>query len=355
MAVVVDDEDRENEGDLIMAAAKATPQAVNFMAKHARGLICVSLPGSRCRELDLPPQSIGNTALHGTAFTVAVDGVRGTTTCISAHDRVATIRALIDPRTRSRDLARPGHVFPLRAAEGGVLRRAGHTEAAADLARLAGGTAGRLHMAIECHSCFQWLMPTIDQFRDAWPEVELDLASGFSFAPLPALARGDLDLVVTSDPLELAGITYVPLFTYEAMLAVANQHPLASKPFIQPEDLATETLITYPVERARLDIFTRFLEPADVEPAQVRTSVLSVMIMQLVASGRGVCGLPNWALHEYSSRGYVTAKRLGDKGLFATLYAGIRTDMLDSPFMRDFLLTAKDTSFANLEGVSVAR
>lgn len=223
------------------------------------------------------------------------------------------------------------------------------------MARLAGGTAGRLHMAIECHSCFQWLMPTIDQFRDAWPEVELDLASGFSFAPLPALARGDLDLVVTSDPIEMAGITYVPLFTYEALLAVANQHPLASKAFIHAEDLSTETLITYPVERDRLDIFTRFLEPADVEPAQVRTSELTVMMMQLVASGRGVCGLPNWALHEYSSRGYVTAKRLGDKGLFATLFAGVRTDMLDAPFMRDFLLTAKDTSFANLEGVSVAR
>ncbi|MBX9912981.1 MAG: transcriptional regulator MetR [Pseudomonadaceae bacterium] len=224
-----------------------------------------------------------------------------------------------------------------------------------DMARLAGGTAGRLHMAIECHSCFQWLMPTIDQFRDAWPEVELDLASGFSFAPLPALARGDLDLVVTSDPVEMAGITYVPLFTYEALLAVANQHPLASKAFIIAEDLSTEILITYPVERDRLDIFTRFLEPAEVEPAQVRTSELTVMMMQLVASGRGVCGLPNWALHEYSSRGYVTAKRLGDKGLFATLFAGVRTDMLDAPFMRDFLLTAKDTSFANLEGVSVAR
>jgi LysR family transcriptional regulator for metE and metH len=224
-----------------------------------------------------------------------------------------------------------------------------------DMARLAGGTAGRLHMAIECHSCFQWLMPTIDQFRDAWPEVELDLASGFSFAPLPALARGDLDLVVTSDPIEMAGITYVPLFTYEALLAVANQHPLAGKAFIVAEDLSTEILITYPVERDRLDIFTRFLEPADVEPAQVRTSELTVMMMQLVASGRGVCGLPNWALHEYSSRGYVTAKRLGEKGLFATLFAGVRTDMLDAPFMRDFLLTAKDTSFANLEGVSVAR
>ncbi len=156
-----------------------------------------------------------------------------------------------------------------------------------DMARLVGGTAGRLHMAIECHSCFQWLMPTIDQFRDAWPEVELDLASGFSFAPLPALARGDLDLVVTSDPIELSGITYVPLFTYEAMLAVANQHGLANKPYIVPGDLAKETLITYPVERDRLDIFNRFLEPADVEPAQVRTSELTVMMMQLVASGRG--------------------------------------------------------------------
>ena len=225
----------------------------------------------------------------------------------------------------------------------------------ATIRRLASGTAGRLHMAIECHSCFQWLMPTIDQFRDAWPEVELDLASGFSFAPLPALARGDLDLVVTSDPVELAGITYVPLFTYEAQLAVANQHPLASKPYVTPEDLAAETLIHYPVERDRLDIFTRFLDPADVEPAGVRTAELTVMMLQLVASGRGVSCLPNWALHEYSSRGYVTAKKLGEKGLYATLYAGIRADMLDAPFMRDFLLTAKDTSFATLEGVSAAR
>jgi LysR family transcriptional regulator for metE and metH len=212
-----------------------------------------------------------------------------------------------------------------------------------DIARLAGGTAGRLHMAIECHSCFQWLMPT------------MDLASGFAFAPLPALARGDLDLVVTSDPLELPGITYVPLFTYEAMLAVANQHALANKSYIVPQDLLSETLITYPVERDRLDIFTRFLEPADVEPAQVRTSELTVMMMQLVASGRGVCGMPHWALHEYSSRGYVKAKRLGEKGLFATLYAGIRADMLDAPYMRDFLLTAKDTSFSTLDGVSAVR
>ena len=227
--------------------------------------------------------------------------------------------------------------------------------AARDITRLQGGSAGRLHMAIECHSCFQWLMPTIDQFRDAWPEVELDLASGFAFAPLPALARGDLDLVVTSDPVELSGISYIPLFAYEALLAVANQHPLAQKAYVEPEDLRGETLIIYPVEHDRLDVFNHFLEPADVEPAQVRTSELTVMMMQLVASGRGVCCLPNWAMHEYSSKGYVSARRLGENGLFSTLYAAVRTDMLDAAFMKDFLLPAKDTSFTTLAGVSAVK
>lgn len=222
-----------------------------------------------------------------------------------------------------------------------------------DLSRLAGGTAGRLHMAIECHSCFQWLMPTIDQFRNAWPEVELDLASGFVFTPFPPLARGDLDLVVTADPIEMSGITYIPLFTYEPLLAVANQHPLANKVFIVPEDLIAETLITYPIDRNRLDIFTRFLDPADVEPKEIRTAEMTVMMLQLVASGRGVCCLPNWAIHEYSSRGYVTAKKLGKEGLQATLYAAIREDMLEAPFMKDFLLTAKDTSFSTLSGVNI--
>ncbi|RXT86883.1 LysR family transcriptional regulator, partial [Pseudomonas syringae] len=160
-----------------------------------------------------------------------------------------------------------------------------------DIARLAGGTAGRLHMAIECHSCFQWLMPTIDQFRDAWPEVELDLSSGFSFAPLPALARGDLDLVVTSDPLELPGITYVPLFTYEAMLAEAHQHALANRPYIVPEQLQRATRLTYPVGRDRLDIVARFREPPGLGPAQGRTPEVAVTIMSLLASARCVCGL----------------------------------------------------------------
>ncbi|WP_369990823.1 LysR family transcriptional regulator [Pseudomonas xanthosomatis] len=221
-----------------------------------------------------------------------------------------------------------------------------------NLSRLVSGAADRLHIAIECHSCYQWLMPSLDEFRSAWPEVELDLASGVSFAPLPALERGDLDLVVTSDPVELPGITYVPLFGYEAMLAIDKHHALRNKACLTPADLAGQTLITYPIERNRLDIFTRFLDPADIEPAQVRTAEMTIMMMQLVASGRGVCCLPNWAVHEYSSRGYVLARRLGENGLQATLYAAVRSDMLEVPYMSDFLLTAKDISFATLEGVN---
>lgn len=224
-------------------------------------------------------------------------------------------------------------------------------QAERDLQRLSGGQAGRLHMAIECHSCFQWLMPTIDQFRNAWPEVEVDFASGFFFAPLPALARGELDLVVTSDPQDIAGISYVPLFTYEAMLAIGNQHRLTERTHIEPQDLAGETLICYPVERNRLDIFTQFLEPAGVEPAEVRNAELTIMMMQLVASGRGVCCLPNWAITEYLQRGYVTARPLGSEGLFGTLYAAVREDMLDMSYMQDFLLTAKDISYSTLQGI----
>ncbi len=138
MVIVVDDEDRENEGDVIMAAEFATPESVNFLARYARGLICVALEGERLDELRLGPMVQENTAKLQTHFTVSVDAVHGTTTGISAYDRAVTIRALIDPSTRPQDLARPGHVFPLRAARGGVLRRAGHTEAAVDLMRLAG-------------------------------------------------------------------------------------------------------------------------------------------------------------------------------------------------------------------------
>src|SRR5919106_3958452 len=138
--ILVDDEDRENEGDLVMAAENVTPHAVNFMAKHARGLICLALTPDRVEELQLPPQTHENTAPFGTAFTVSIDARDDITTGISAADRATTIRRAIDPKTRPGDLARPGHIFPLKAQKGGVLKRAGQTEGSVDLARLAGLT-----------------------------------------------------------------------------------------------------------------------------------------------------------------------------------------------------------------------
>ncbi|SDN56603.1 transcriptional regulator, LysR family [Halomonas shengliensis] len=223
-----------------------------------------------------------------------------------------------------------------------------------DLARLAGNEQGRLHMAIECHSCFQWLMPTVDHFRDHWPEVEIDIPGGHHFDPLPALAREQLDLVITADPQSLPGVHYEPLFRYEGLLAVARQHPLAGKPFVTPEALAEETLITYPVEHSRLDVFTQFLDPAGVQPKEVRTAELTIMMMQLVASGRGVCALPNWALTEYLERDYVKAVALGEKGVWSTLFAAIREETRSAPWMEDFLRTARETSFAVLDGIRPA-
>ncbi|MGE5618954.1 MAG: bifunctional 3,4-dihydroxy-2-butanone-4-phosphate synthase/GTP cyclohydrolase II [Sphingomonadaceae bacterium] len=136
--IVVDDEDRENEGDLVIAAEHVTPEAINFMARYGRGLICMPIIGKRLDELQIPMMVEHNTSGFGTAFTVSVEAKHRVTTGISAHDRAATVRAILDPATRPDDLARPGHMFPLRAAEGGVLKRAGQTEAAVDLARLAG-------------------------------------------------------------------------------------------------------------------------------------------------------------------------------------------------------------------------
>ncbi|MDI5935463.1 LysR family transcriptional regulator [Halomonas kalidii] len=253
-------------------------------------------------------------------------------------------------KTRPVEFTRAGQRLLVLAEQ--VLPQVRMTER--DLARLAGNEQGRLHMAIECHSCFQWLMPTIDHFRDHWPEVEIDIPGGHHFDPLPALAREQLDLVITADPQPLPSVYYEPLFRYEGLLAVARQHRLAGRPFVHPEDLAEETLITYPVEHSRLDVFTQFLDPAGVRPREVRTAELTIMMMQLVASGRGVCALPNWALTEYLERSYVSAVTLGEKGVWSTLFAAIREETREAPWMEDFLRTARETSFAVLEGIKPA-
>ena len=223
-----------------------------------------------------------------------------------------------------------------------------------DMSKLAGGQAGRLHIAIECHSCFEWLMPTLDVFRENWPEVEIDILTRFSFAPLPALGRGDVDLVVTSDPIDDANLTYRPLFSYQGTLALAKTHPLTAKTWIAPQDLADQTLIIYPVEYERLDVFKHFLDPAGVTPAATRTTELTAMIMQLVASKRGVAALPSWVLTEYLARHNLPARPLGNEPFWCTLFAAVRESDLALPYMRDFIDTSRDTAFRELHGIRPA-
>jgi len=220
-----------------------------------------------------------------------------------------------------------------------------------ELQRLADGRTGRLHVGIECHSCFQWLMPALDAFRLAWPDVSLDLSAAFAFAPLPALVRGGLDLVVTSDPLPLDDVRYLPLFSYELVLAVATANPLAAHATIAPEHLADQVLLTYPVDRQRLDIFNAFLEPAGVEPASVRQVELTPVMVQLVASQRGVAALPNWALAEYRQQPWLQIRRLGTAGVWRTLYASVRQEDAASDYIQAFVAQARATCFETLEGI----
>lgn len=223
-------------------------------------------------------------------------------------------------------------------------------DAERNLKKIATGESGRLNMAIECHSCFDWLMPAINQFRENWPEVEVDLSTSFHFEALDALIRGDIDLVITSDNQPHPKVHYWPLFHYQALLAISKQHSLADKTCVEPKDLKQETLIHYPVERKRLDIFTRFLEPKNIEPAEVRLTELTMMMIQLVASGRGVACLPNWALQPYQDANLIMTKPLGE-GVWPTMYAAVNINHKHTAFMQDFLEFAKQTCFRDLNGI----
>lgn len=203
------------------------------------------------------------------------------------------------------------------------------------------GRSGRLHMAIECHACFEWLFPVLERFRHAWPDIDVDIRPGLSFDALPALLREEVDLVVSSDPEKLSGIEFLPLFDYQPVFVAAANHPLAAKPFVEAEDFRDETLITYPVERRRLDVFTELLLPAGVEPRAIRQVELTAVIMLLVASGRGVAVLPDWVVRDIrTSADYIT-RPLTAAGRLRRLYAAIRLEDLDKPFMAQFVRLAR--------------
>ena len=204
------------------------------------------------------------------------------------------------------------------------------------------GSAGRLHIAIECHACFEWLFPVLERFRKTWAEVDVDIRPGLAFDALPALQKEEVDLVVSSDPEDLDGIEFRALFDYEPVFVASSQHRLAEKDFVTAEDLRGETLITYPVERTRLDVFTELLTPARVEPRAVRQVELTAVILLLVASNRGVAVLPDWVLREQrTSTDYIT-RPLTETGVTKRLYAAIRDDDGDKPFMAHLLKLARE-------------
>lgn len=203
-----------------------------------------------------------------------------------------------------------------------------------DLQRMKGETTGELRIALECHTCFDWLMPVMHAFRQRWPEVEVDLVAGFHAEPLALLKEGRADLVIGSAPKSARAWQVSPLFRFEMMAVVANDHPLRHKRFITARDLADETLITYPVPDARIDLVREVLAPAKVNPAR-RTAELTVAIVQLVASRRGVAALPSWGLQSYLEHDYVQAVRIGPKGLWSELHAICPKSQASRPYMQD--------------------
>ncbi len=203
------------------------------------------------------------------------------------------------------------------------------------------GKSGRLHIAIECHACFEWLFPVLEEFRKAWPDVDVDIRPGLAFDAMPALQREEVDLVVSSDPEDLEGVDFTGLFDYEPVFVASAQHPLADKPFIEAEDFRGELLITYPVDRARLDVFSQLLNPAKVEPRGVRQVELTAVILLLVASDRGVAVLPDWVVREVRYHSDYVTRPLTKTGLTRRLYAATRDEDTTKPFVAHLLQLAR--------------
>ncbi|MCH7340494.1 LysR family transcriptional regulator [Acinetobacter higginsii] len=209
-----------------------------------------------------------------------------------------------------------------------------------DITRIVHGQTGRIIFSSECHSCFDWLMPLLNQYRLQYPDVDLDFAAGFESNPHELLQNAEFDLLITADPIALKGIEYFPIFEYESRLVLSNTHPLVRAEQVSVEDLTEETLITYPVDKHRLDIMAHLFIPANIQPKHIRTTDLTQMLIQLVASGRGIAALPDWVVNEYEQKGWVVSRRLtcvSPQGLRRTLYAGYRTEDKEKNYFEGFI------------------
>ena len=221
-----------------------------------------------------------------------------------------------------------------------------------DLAQIIEGEAGELRLPVECHTCFDWLMPAMGDFRPMWPQVELDIVSGFQADPVALLLTHRADLAIVSEAIPQAGIIYQPLFAYEMVAICAKDHALAEKDVWQAEDFMADTLITYPVPDDMLDLVRKMLIPAGVNPPR-RHSELTIAIIQLVASHRGIAALPYWTVMPYLEKGYIAARQIGQPPLQSELYAAMRADDGDKTYLDNFCQIVRERGFADLPGLSV--
>lgn len=221
-----------------------------------------------------------------------------------------------------------------------------------EVMRMAQHGVGQFRIAVECHTCFDWLMPAMDHFRLRWPDIELDIVSGFHTDPIGLIHQNRADIAVVSESDPEAGIDSHFLFEFDIVGLVANDHPYTAKPFLVAEDFSDQTLITYPVPDEMLDIMRQVLIPAGVYPLR-RTAELTVALLQLVASRRGIATLPLWAVQSYLDRGYVTPKQIGQNGLRGSLYIACASHVSESPYFVDFVEGTRECCFMNLPKINL--
>ena len=209
------------------------------------------------------------------------------------------------------------------------------------LRQFAQGQRGTLRIGMECHPCYRWLLKVVAPYLAAWPDVDVDVKQKFQFGGIGALFGYEIDLLVTPDPLFKPGLHFEPVFDYEQVLVVPRRHPLAGARYVKPRQLTQEVLITYPVSTDRLDIYSQFLLPAGVTPKQHKTIETTDIMLQMVASGRGVAALPRWLAREYADRMDVVPVRLGPHGIAKQISLGARDTDLDTDYLRAFIELAR--------------